>query len=265
MQEIDKMTKEEVIRKLTKIKGVTKTKAEALYKNGFDSIEKLKKAKTKDLEKIEGITSSIAKNIVKQINIESEIKTTKPKASKKEKTEEMQKKVEKKKPQPKVKTQKKEEEKPKETQVKKEKEKIEPTEEKEEYKVKRKPKLSKELKEKLRIRKQIKDRTPEFLREEWFRYGKIPKTWRKPDGLTSKMRLHKKYRTNVVSIGYRGPRDTRGLHPSGFEEVFVFNVNDLTKIDPNKQAARIGGSVGTKKRLDIQKKAEELDIRILNM
>src|SRR4030042_1339385 len=136
------MTKEDAIKEFTKIKGINKTKAELLYKNGFDSIEKLKKVKTE-----------------------------------------------------------KKEEKPKEIEVKKEKEKIEPTEEKEEYKVKRKPKLSKELEEKLRIRKQIKDRTPEFLREEWFRYGKIAKTWRKPDGLTSKMRLHKKYRTNVVRVG----------------------------------------------------------------
>jgi large subunit ribosomal protein L32e len=83
--------------------------------------------------------------------------------------------------------------------------------------------------------------------------------------MTSKMRLHKKYRISVVRVGFRGPKNTRGLHSSGFEEVFVFNVNDLTKIDPSKQAARIGGSVGTKKRLDIQKKAEELNIRILNL
>jgi large subunit ribosomal protein L32e len=258
------MTKEDVIKELTKIKGVSKTKAEFVYKNGFDSIEKLKKAKTKDLEKIDGITSSIAKNILKQMSIKSESKTTKTKALKKEKTKETQKKVEKKKSQPKAESEKKEE-KPKEIKVEKKEEKVELKEEKEEYKAKIKPKLSKELEEKLRIRKQIKDRTPEFLREEWFRYGKIAKTWRKPDGMTSKMRLHKKYRLSVVRVGYRGPRDTRGLHPSGFEEVFVFNVNDLTKIDPNKQAARIGGSVGTKKRLDIQKKAEELEIRILNM
>ena len=258
------MTKEDVIKEFTKIKGVSKAKAELLYKNGFDSIEKLKVAKTKDLEKIDGITSSIAKNILKQVNIKSDIKTTKTKAPKKEKTKEIQKKVEKKKSLKEIKSEKKEEI-LKETKVEKEKEKIEPTEEKEEYKTKKKPKLSKEQEKYLRIRKQIKDRTPEFLREEWFRYGKINKTWRKPDGMTSKMRLHKKYRPSVVRVGFRGPRNTRGLHSSGFEEVFVFNVNDLAKIDPNKQAARIGGSVGTKKRLDIQKKAEELEIRILNL
>jgi len=94
MQEIDKMTKEEVIKELTKIKGVTKTKAEIVYKNGFDSLEKLKKVKTSDLEKIEGITSSMAKNIVKQISTKSKMKPTKTKAPAKGKTKETQKKVE---------------------------------------------------------------------------------------------------------------------------------------------------------------------------
>jgi large subunit ribosomal protein L32e len=248
------MTKEEVIKEFSKIKGIGKTKAEKLYKNGFDSIEKLKKAKIKDLTKIDGITDSIAKNILKQIQDKSEPKKTKTTKTPKKGEKEIKEKEPKK------------EEKQEEIKAKEEK-KIEPKEEekKEKYIVKKKPKLSKEIKEKLRIRKQINKRRPEFLREEWFRYGKIAKTWRKPDGLTSKMRLHKKYRPSVVRVGFRGPKDTRGLHSSGFEEVIIFNVNDLQKVDPNKQAVRIGGSVGTKKRLDIEKKAQELDIRILNM
>ena len=79
------------------------------------------------------------------------------------------------------------------------------------------------------------------------------------------MRLNKKYRPSKVRVGYRGPKEVRGLHSSGFEEVLVYNVNDLETVDPKTQAARIGGSVGTKKRLDIEKKAEELEIRILNL
>jgi large subunit ribosomal protein L32e len=55
------------------------------------------------------------------------------------------------------------------------------------------------------------------------------------------------------------------LHPSGFEEIIVHNVKDLEQLNPKTQAARIGGSVGTKKRIEIGKKAEELDLRILNM
>ena len=157
-------------------------------------------------------------------------------------------------------------EKTKKVKAEKEEEKEEPPEEEvEEYKAKKKPKFSKEQKERLKLRKKIKKRTPEFLREEWFRYKRIPRNWRRPDGITSKMRINLNYRPSKARVGFRGPRDVRGLHSSGFEEVIVHNVNDLEAIDPNKQAARIGSSVGTKKRMDIEKKAGELDVRILNM
>ena len=157
----------------------------------------------------------------------------------------------------------KEKEKPKKTKEVTEEKEEETPEEK--YKVKKKPKFSKEKLEKLKLRKQIKRRTPEFLREEWFRYKRIPKNWRRPDGISSKMRINLNYRPSKVRVGFRGPKEVRGLHSSGFEEIIVHNVNDLEAIDPNKQAVRIGSSVGTKKRMDIAKKAEELDVRILNM
>ena len=154
---------------------------------------------------------------------------------------------------------------PKKEPKKEEKTEGQPVEETKEYKAKKKPELSKELKEQLQKRKQIKKRTPNFIREEWFRYKRIPHNWRRPDGITSKMRKNLKYRPSKVRIGFRGPRDARGLHPSGFEEILVYNVNDIGKVNPKTQAARIGGTVGTKKRIEIEKKAEELDIRILNM
>jgi large subunit ribosomal protein L32e len=47
--------------------------------------------------------------------------------------------------------------------------------------------------------------------------------------------------------------------------VIIHTSKELEKIDPKKQAVRIGGTVGTKKRLEIAKRAAELDIRILNM
>lgn len=256
------MVKEDIVKELTKIKGIGKAKAELLYKKGFNTIDKLKKASIKDLVKVEGITDAMANNIKDQF---------KEKVEKKKVHHDEPKKAESKKPKPekviesKAKPDKKKEKEVKET--KEEETKDEPKEEieEEDYKVKKKPILTKELKEKLILRKNIKKRTPDFFREEWFRYKRIPKNWRRPDGITSKMRINLKYRPSKVRVGFRGPKETRGLHPSGFKEVIINNVTDLENIDPKTEAARISSTVGTKKRIDIEKKAEKLEIRILNI
>ena len=254
------MVKKDVINEFTKIKGIGKAKAEALYNSNFDTLEKLKKANVKDLVKVDGVTESIAKNIKNHFT--DKTKTTKPKVPKKEKIEKPKsEKVPEEKPKPEKKTVKK----TKEKKEKKPEEETEAEEEEEKYRVKKKPKLSKELGKSLMLRKKIKKRTPDFLREEWFRYKRLPKNWRKPDGISSKMRINLNYRPSKVRVGFRGPRDVRGLHSSGFEEVIVNNVNDLIGINPDKQAARIGSSVGTKKRIDIEKKADELNVRVLNL
>jgi len=133
-----------------------------------------------------------------------------------------------------------------------------------EYVAKIKPELSKEKKEMLELRDEINDRRPPFLRQEWFRYQKLEGTWRKPRGIHSKMRRHYGYRPTIVSIGFRGPALVRGLHPSGFEEVMVFNPSQIEALDAKVQAARIGGTVGAKKRKDIISKADEKGVRVLN-
>ncbi|MDH7508246.1 MAG: 50S ribosomal protein L32e [Methanomassiliicoccales archaeon] len=132
------------------------------------------------------------------------------------------------------------------------------------YLVKAKPVLDPTIAKLLALRRKISERRPTFLRQEWFRYKRLGEKWRKPRGLHSKMRRHYKYRSPVVSIGYRGPKKVRGLHPSGFEEVMVYNPSQLEGIDPKRQAVRIGSTVGYKKRMEIESKADQLGIRILN-
>jgi large subunit ribosomal protein L32e len=133
-----------------------------------------------------------------------------------------------------------------------------------EYVTKRKPELDDQTKTLLLKREEIDSRRPQFLRQEWFRYQKLEGKWRKPRGIHSKMRRHYGYRPPIVSIGYRGPAEVRGLHPSGFQEVMVFNVSQLNGIDPKVQAVRIGGTVGARKRGDIIAKADQEGIRVLN-
>lgn len=132
------------------------------------------------------------------------------------------------------------------------------------YVVKNKPELDAETTDALAKRAMISGRRPAFKRQEWFRYSKLGENWRKPKGIHSKMKRGLKRRPPMVEVGYRGPAEVRGLHPSGFEEVLVYNVDGLEGIDPKKQAVRIGGTVGTKKRIAIEDRADELGIRVLN-
>ena len=162
-------------------------------------------------------------------------------------------------------SEKPEKKKPKGKKEEKEKEEEVEIEEEEGYQVKQKPKLSKETLDALRTRAAVSARRPEFLRQEWHRRRRLQNVkWRKPAGDQSKMRQHYGYRRNIVSIGYGGPKDARFLHPSGFREVRVWNVKDLERINPEVEAARVAHSVGMKKRLEIEEKADELKIRVLN-
>ena len=132
------------------------------------------------------------------------------------------------------------------------------------YTVEPKPELSEEQIDALAKRAVISGNRPAFKRQEWFRYQKLGEAWRRPRGIHSKMRRGMKRRPPMVEIGYGGPALVRGLHPSGFEEVMVYNIDGLEDIDPKTQAARIGGTVGVKKRIAIENRAKELGIRVLN-
>jgi len=132
------------------------------------------------------------------------------------------------------------------------------------YVPKAKPELSDETVDALAKRAIISGRRPAFKRQEWFRYSKLGEKWRRPKGIHSKMKRNLKRRPPVVDIGFRGPRAARYLHPSGFEEVLVHNIDGLENIDPKVQAVRIGGTVGTRKRIQIEDRAAELGIRVLN-
>jgi len=130
----------------------------------------------------------------------------------------------------------------------------------------KKPKLSPEVKDSLKKRDKVSETRPEFTRQEYGRRLRLRATgWRKPRGIHSKTRYKMRYRRPMVSIGYGGPKLTKNYHPSGFREVQVFNVADLTKIsDADQQAARISHGVGQRKRELIIKKADELGIHVLN-
>jgi large subunit ribosomal protein L32e len=130
---------------------------------------------------------------------------------------------------------------------------------------KQKPVLDEATQEALALRAAQKKKTPSFRRTEWFRYKRLSRSgWRAPHGMDSKQRRNYRYRGSLVRVGHGKVAEARGLHPSGFREVMVHNLNDLESIDPETQAARIGRTVGGRKREHIHARADELGIRVLN-
>jgi large subunit ribosomal protein L32e len=117
----------------------------------------------------------------------------------------------------------------------------------------------------LTARKKVAERRPKFIRQESWRYDRLAENWRRPKGRDNKMRKQKSGMPAIVKVGYRGPRAARSLHPSGYTDNVVHNTAELARLDPKKDAARIGHTVGKKKKIEIINKAVELGIKVLNI
>jgi large subunit ribosomal protein L32e len=117
----------------------------------------------------------------------------------------------------------------------------------------------------LRIRAKLKKKKPAFVRQESWRYNRLKENWRRPKGIDNKMRRKIKGWPSTVNIGYRGPKAARGLHPSGYEEVLIHNVEELKNVDPKSQAVRIAHTVGGRIKAQILAEARKKKIIVLNV
>ena len=115
-----------------------------------------------------------------------------------------------------------------------------------------------------REKSRLEKKKGRFKRPNFGRMKRVPDAWRRSYGIDSKQREGKKSKPPVPNSGYMTPQAVKGLHRSGYFPVRVFNVADLKSIDHNVQAIVIGATVGSKKRAEIQKVAQEKKIQILN-
>jgi large subunit ribosomal protein L32e len=115
------------------------------------------------------------------------------------------------------------------------------------------------------MRRKVKAKKPQFVRYESWRYKRLKRSaWRRQKGLDNKVRLKLKGWEVSPNVGYRGPRIGRDLHPSGYKEIIVHNEEELDGVDPKQYAVRIAHTVGTRKRMLILGKTEELGLKVLN-
>jgi len=121
------------------------------------------------------------------------------------------------------------------------------------------------MKEKLELRKKIKSKKPNFIREDYHKKKAVSKSWRGPRGLHSKMRHGFQGHRATLEVGYGSPVDVKYLHKSGLLPVVVCNLAEMSKINKAKQAAVISATVGTRKKVELVTKAKELGIKVINV
>lgn len=228
--------REAFIDTISELPGVGQAKAEALWEAGYRSIEEVRESTKEELaDEVDGVGPKLAEAILQGIeDLEA--------------------------PEPEPEIEVVEEGKPEE-----EAEEAEIVEE-EAYIAKPKPDLDEETERALKLRNAMNGSRPRFVRRNWWQFDRFGKdhSWRKARGQHSKQRKGKAHAPPIVKVGYRGPKEARGLHPSGFEEVLVHNADDLDEIDPDTQAARIASGVGKRKRVTIIEKAQDEGIHVLN-
>jgi large subunit ribosomal protein L32e len=115
-------------------------------------------------------------------------------------------------------------------------------------------------------RKKLARKKPVFRRHLYHRFTKFQNqdSWRKPKGNDNKMRLQLKGYPPIVKIGYRNPREIRGLHPSGLEPVIVDNEKAIETLDPTKHLVIISATTGLRKRQKLIEVAEKKGLKIAN-
>ncbi|MFW6018444.1 MAG: 50S ribosomal protein L32e [Halapricum sp.] len=218
---------------LTDISGVGDAKADALREAGFETVEDVRAASQSELAETEGVGNALAARIKADVGglevseeAEGEVEEEAPEATEEEPDEDVE------------------------------------TELQPRGLVEKTPELDEKTERLLTQRKRVGK--PQFNRQDYHKKKRTPTSWRKPRGGLSKQRRGHKGKGPKVEAGFRTPKEVRGLHPSGFEEVRVHNVADLEDVDGDIQAVRIASKVGERKRERIEEQAEDAGIRVLN-
>ena len=122
-----------------------------------------------------------------------------------------------------------------------------------------------EQKRLIELRKKINKKRPSFRRVESWRYKRVKDSWRKARGIDSRTRIKSKSGVKSPSVGYRGPKKVRGLHPSGYEEVRVHTINDLKDLNNKKHAIKVSTNLGVRKRISVIDYAQSRGFKVLNL
>lgn len=94
---------------------------------------------------------------------------------------------------------------------------------------------------------------------------RVGERWRKPRGIDSKKRIKRSGYGALPGIGYKNSDDTRGFRPDGTVEVLIRNRKELESHTKEENVSLVlAHGISTRKRLEMQKIAEQKGLRITN-
>ena len=118
----------------------------------------------------------------------------------------------------------------------------------------------------LKHKRITKKRTKTFNRFESDDFNKLDRSWRRPLGIDNPMRRRFRGQRSVPKIGFGSDRRTRHLLKSGFKKFLITNLKDLEILLTNNRtfAGEIAHNISARKRVQIIKRAVELNVRLTN-
>ena len=112
-------------------------------------------------------------------------------------------------------------------------------------------------------KKALKKRTPTFRRQESHKRKRLGDGWRKPRGVQSKLRLRRRGKPSMVSIGYRSMAVLRNKDEQGRTRIIIHNLSDISNFDSKINFAVLSARVGGRKKIAIFEQAKKLKISFL--
>ncbi len=117
----------------------------------------------------------------------------------------------------------------------------------------------------LAARNTANKRKPDFLIRESKFSAKVKKRWRFPRGKHSKRRQFHRGRPPMPTPGYGAPKSAHGLDRSGLVPVRIQRAQDLESFDSRTQGAVISSTMGSRKKIELLKLAQQKKITVLNV
>ncbi|OMJ24720.1 60S ribosomal protein L32 [Smittium culicis] len=112
----------------------------------------------------------------------------------------------------------------------------------------------------------VKKRTGKFVRVHSDRYLRLKESWRKPKGIDSRTRRRFKGTRPQPKIGFGSNKISKFLLPNGFRLHTINNAKDLESMLMLNRTycVEIAGTVSSRKRIELIKRAKELNIKVIN-